>query len=175
MKKLNCNKVLLISSFLVYLILLLWVIVFKWTNYFSVTVSINNFRHLNLADRYNVCYEWFFYYELKDLLLNIILFLPLGIFYILLFKRKFLVIPVGFILIILLEISQFLTCIGMFNIYDILANMLGIIIGYILYLAFKKIYTPKAINIVNIITLIVFSPVVFYAIYMTIKNIEVYL
>lgn len=175
MKKLNCNKVLLISSFLVYIILLLWVIVFKWTNYFSVTVSINNFRHLNLADRYNACYEWFFYYELKDLLLNIILFLPLGIFYILLFKRKFLVIPVGFILIILLEISQFLTCIGMFNIYDILANMLGIIIGYILYLAFKKIYTPKAINIVNIITLIVFSPVVFYAIYMTIKNIEVYL
>lgn len=175
MKELKYNRLLLGISFAIYIILLLWVVIFKWTNYFSVTVSINNFRHLDLASRYDACYEWFFYYELKDLILNVILFLPLGIFYLLVFKRKFLVVPLGFILIILLELSQFLTCIGMFNVYDIIGNMTGIIVGYIFYIVFNKIYIPKVINIINSIVITICSPIAIYAIYMTIKNIEIYI
>lgn len=175
MKELKYNRLLLGISFTIYIILLLWVVIFKWTNYFSVTVSINNFRHLDLASRYDACYEWFFYYELKDLILNIILFLPLGIFYLLVLKRKFLVVPLGFILIILLELSQFLTCIGMFNVYDIIGNMTGIIVGYIFYIVFNKIYIPKVINIINSIVITICSPIAIYAIYMTIKNIEIYI
>jgi glycopeptide antibiotics resistance protein len=175
MKELKYNRLLLGISFTIYIILLLWVVIFKWTNYFSVTVSINNFRHLDLANRYDACYEWFFYYELKDLILNVILFLPLGIFYLLVFKRKFLVVPLGFILIILLELSQFLTCIGMFNVYDIIGNMTGIIVGYIFYIVFNKIYIPKVINIINSIVITICSPIAIYAIYMTIKNIEIYI
>lgn len=175
MKEIKCNKLLLGISFSIYIILLLWVIVFKWTNYFSVTVSINNFRHLDLASRYDACYPWFFYFELKDLILNIILFLPLGIFYLLVLKRRFLVIPLGFLLIILLEISQFFTCVGMFNVYDIIGNMAGIILGYTFYLVFKKIYTPKVVNILNSFVIVLCSPIAIYAIYMTLKNIEVYI
>lgn len=175
MKERECNKLLLGISFSIYIILLLWVIVFKWTNYFSVTVSINNFRHLDLASRYEACYQWFFYYELKDLMLNIILFLPLGIFYLLILKRRFLVLPLGFLLIMLLEISQFFTCVGMFNVYDIIGNMTGVILGYFFYLVFKKIYTSKVINFLNILIITVCSPIAIYAIYMTIKNIEVYI
>jgi glycopeptide antibiotics resistance protein len=175
MKEIRCNRLLLGISFFIYVVLLIWVIIFKWTNFFSVTVSINNFRHLDLASRYDACYEWFFYFELKDLILNIILFLPLGIFYLLVLKRRFLVIPLGFLLVILLEISQFFTCVGMFNVYDIFGNMIGIILGYLFYLVFKKIYTPKVVNILNSFVIVLCSPIAIYAIYMTLKNIEVYI
>ena len=71
MKNVKYNKILFFISLLIYFILLIWVVIFKWTNYNSVIISINNFRDLDIFTRYSECYPWFFYYDLKDLLLNI--------------------------------------------------------------------------------------------------------
>lgn len=175
MKETKFNKLLFISSFTIYMLLLVWVIVFKWTLYYSVEISINNFRHLDLVTRYQECFPWFFYFEATDLFLNIFLFIPLGLFYLLPLKRKYLILPIGFLLTLIFEISQFFTCIGMFNIYDLLGNMLGVSLGFILFNIFKKSATKKLIDTANIVVTALLSPVVIYAIYMTIKNIDVYI
>ena len=174
MDKLKYNKVLFIVSFLIYAILLIWVVVFKWINYNSVIISINNFRELDLTSRYDACFEWFFYFDIKDLFLNIILLFPLGIYYLMFLKRKYLIIPIGIVLTLFFEISQFFTCVGMLNVYDIIGNIIGVGLGYIFYLLLKRIYTDKIINIINITVIVLLTPVVIYAIYMSIKNIGVY-
>ena len=132
MKKIN--KLLFSISFTVYMILLIWVVIFKWTNYHAVNVSIYTFRPMDFAGRYDYGYEWFFYFEFTDLILNMILFIPLGLFYFKFFKNIVHASIFGIILMITFEISQFFTCIGMFNIYDLLGNFLGLLIGYLIYL-----------------------------------------
>ena len=169
------NKLLFSLSFSIYMILLIWVAIFKWTNYHSVIVSVYTFRPMDLAARYDYGYDWFFYFELTDLILNMLLFIPLGLYYFKFFKNIIHASIFGIILMITFEISQFFTCIGMFNVYDLLGNFLGLLFGYLIYLLIKKIYTPRNINITNIILIILFLPVTIYAIYMTITNIDVYI
>lgn len=171
----NINKKLFIISFVIYFLLLIWVVVFKWTNYNSVIISVNNFRYMDLKSRYDACYEWFFFFDFKDLCLNIILFIPLGIFYLLPLKRKYIIIPIGIVLTLFFEMTQFFTCIGMLNVYDLIGNILGVILGYLLFLVLKKLFVAKIINIVNIVVISLFTPIVIYAIIMTIKNIGVYI
>lgn len=55
---------------------------------------------------------------------NIILFIPLGIF----FKKD---IYLTFIIIIVLEITQFILIRGVFDITDIILNYLGVLIGFL--------------------------------------------
>lgn len=169
------NRPLFFTSFTLYAIMLLWVVVFKWTNYFSVQVSINNFRHLDLITRYNEAYPWLYEFKPEDFVLNIILFLPLGLFYLLPLKRKWLILPISLLLTITFEVSQFFTCIGMFNSYDLLGNFIGAILGYILFCILHKKVSKKLIDITNIVVTIIFSPIAIYAIYMTITNIDVYI
>ena len=92
------NRPLFFTSFTLYVIMLLWVVVFKWTNYFSVQVSINNFRHLDLITRYNEAYPWLYEFKPEDFVLNIILFLPLGLYYLIPLKRKWLILPISILL-----------------------------------------------------------------------------
>ena len=169
------NRPLFFTSFTLYVIMLLWVVVFKWTNYFSVQVSINNFRHLDLITRYNEAYPWLYEFKPEDFVLNIILFLPLGLYYLIPLKRKWLILPISILLTIAFEVSQFFTCIGMFNSYDLLGNIVGALLGYIIFRLFEKVISKKLIDITNIVVTIIFSPIAVYAIYMTITNIDVYI
>ena len=91
------------------------------------------------------------------------------------FRRKYLVILTGGIFSFIFEISQFLTCIGMFNIFDIIANTTGCVLGYVLFLFFEKIINKRFVNIVNIAVIIVGLPLCIYAIVMTIINFHYYL
>ena len=144
------NKLLTYMSFAVYIILLIWVVIFKWTNYISVEESIITFRELNLVERLYACKQSFFGFNIIDIMLNVILFIPLGLFFKLIFRRKYLVILTGGIFSFIFEISQFLTCIGMFNMFDIIANTTGCVLGYVLFLFFEKIINKRFVNIVNI-------------------------
>ena len=172
---LNFNKKLMYGSLVVYAILLVWVVVFKWTNYEAAEHSIITFRHLGLSDRYIACKPWFDTLDPIDILLNLILFLPMGLYFVLLLKRKYLILIIGLILTIVFEVSQFFTCIGMFNYYDLLGNMLGCILGYILFLIFNRFVSKKIIDITNVVIISLFSPVCVYAIIMTIINFNSYL
>lgn len=177
MLKRDFNKKFFYISLCIYVLLLLWVIIFKWTNYNAVTISINNFRGLTLRERFDFCMELnlFWDFDLKDVCLNALLFLPLGGYYLIAFNRENLVIWIGLLLSLCFEVSQFFSSIGMFNLFDILANFLGTLIGFGIYLIYRKFVSGRVINIINIAVIIMLLPLCVYAIYMTVANFDIYI
>lgn len=174
--KLEFNKKLMYGSLVVYLILFIWVVIFKWTNYEAAEHSIITFRPLDLSARYDAVIKWVFTCDPIDIVLNMILFLPLGLFYVLLLKRRrYLIVLIGLLLTISVEISQFFTCIGMFNVFDIISNFLGCLLGYGLFVLLNRFVSKRLIDITNIVIIGLMSPVCVYAIIMTIINFGSYL
>lgn len=169
------NKNLMYISLLIYIILLVWTIIFKWSNVEIAQDSIYTFKSLGLYERYIACKPWFIYLDNIDFLLNILLFLPMGLYFVLLLKRKYFIFIIAFVSTLLFEVSQFFTCIGMFNFYDIFSNMLGCILGYILYLIFNRFVNEKFIDRTNIVIISLFSLPCIYAIFTTIINFHYYL
>ena len=73
---------------------------------------------------------------------NIILFMPLGYLLKSFFKNNILVFIIGIVITLILELIQFITKLGVFDLIDIFLNALGIIIGLIL----KRIELWMTIN-----------------------------
>ena len=171
----NYNKKLIYISFAVYMILLVWVIIFKWSNYIAAQECIITFRKLDLAERFLTCQQSFIGFNFVDIVLNSILFLPMGLFFSLLFKKEYFVLLIGTAFSFIFEISQFFTCIGMFNIFDIIGNATGCVLGYVLFLFFEKIINKRFVDIINIVIIVVGVPLCIYAIVMTTINFHYYL
>ena len=71
-----------------------------------------------------------------NILGNIVMFVPLGVFLPVLWRKlqkAWKAIPVGFLMIVGVEICQLLTLRGRCDIDDVLLNVLGIMIGYALW------------------------------------------
>ena len=95
---------------------------------------------------------------IRNIILNILLFVPLGIF-LPLYTKKIekicIVIPIGFAITLLIEFIQYSTGYGIFELADLLNNTIGVVIGYGLYKSYYNI-----INKENKIHLIgYFSPI----------------
>ena len=169
------NKKLMYISFAVYIILLIWVIIFKWSNYIAAQESIITFRKLNLMQRFLACKRSFVGFDVTDIVLNTLLFLPMGLFFALLFKKECFILLIGVACSLIFEISQFFTCIGMFNVFDLIGNVAGCAIGYVLFLIFKRIINKYFVDITNIIVVSFGAPLCVYAIVITIMNFHYYL
>ena len=163
------NKKFMYMSFAIYIILLIWVVIFKWTNYIAAQESIITYRKLNLAQRFFIGFDFF------DTILNIILFLPMSLCFTLLFQKKHFILLIGIACSFIFEISQFFTCIGMFNIFDIIGNATGCVLGYVLFLFFEKIINKRFVDTINIVIIVAGVPLCIYAIVMTIINFRYYL
>lgn len=89
--------------------------------------------NLHLFSSYIEAWNSFSAVEWRNIILNILMFVPLGILLPLMFKKceKFWVTySIGFLSTLFLEILQFITRRGIFEIDDIFNNTLGCIIGY---------------------------------------------
>lgn len=136
----NWTRVLLIIYFLV----LVWVILLK----LGVQFSYMEKRIFNLVPFANG------YYSKMETLLNVLIFIPLGVYAGLLFRkqsfgRQFLFF---FMVSLSLEGLQFLFKIGAFDITDLMTNSFGGMIGYLLFLGIQKLIqnphkTQKLINL----------------------------
>lgn len=157
-KLLQTKKGKIITSFilLIYLLLLVRVILFKYPLTMILAILKSNeisLLKLRLANSNFVPLKTIFYYlfvnwnvaislrsiSLRNLLGNIIAFLPLGFLLPVVFYRitKIRVILLSsFALSLTFEVIQLLTGIGDFDVDDILLNMLGSICGYVLYRVF---------------------------------------
>ena len=171
----NYNKKLIYISFAVYMILLVWVIIFKWSNYIAAQECIITFRKLDLAKRFFVCKQTFIGFDFFDIILNTILFLPMSLCFTLLFQKKHFILLIGIACSFIFEISQFFTCVGMFNIFDIIGNATGCVLGYVLFLFFEKIINKRFVDTINIVIIVVGVPLCIYAIVMTTINFHYYL
>ena len=124
------------TLFIIYVILLIWIIIFRLN--FSVS-SIHRIRELNLIP---------FYYEnvyegdipIFEEIINVLLFLPFGIYLKMFGITNKKIILSGFVISCLFELCQFIFKFGASDITDIITNTLGTICGIYLYSLFCKIF-----------------------------------
>lgn len=154
-QRLVLYKELLMLSFIIYILCLFQVVTFQD----DVTWSSNNFIPFKEIFRYNIGSRLF----IKNVIGNMILFLPFGFFisYYLNVDNYKLTLLLTIIASVSIEIVQM--CIGrVFDIDDIILNICGSIVGFIIYFNLNKLgdKLPKVLkaewflNIVSVILLI---------------------
>lgn len=192
LKKEKTLKIISIILFTLYIGLLIWIVMLKCNLINSIHLSYDYLKDMTIKERlnvFNIPFKNYFpesidapeYLFNSDDLLNIIIFIPLGL-YITYFSKKFKFIKV-FILTLLIslffELFQLFSLIGSFAVQDFITNITGGLIGYIVYkLIFIKGLQPKKIlilNILSILLIILLIPILLYAIKNTISNIDIYL
>ncbi|MCR4764633.1 MAG: VanZ family protein [Bacteroidaceae bacterium] len=111
--------------------------------FFFVLCTTIFYREETFTKRYHLQPLWsyakLYQEQLAQIFLNILLFIPIGFFSCGALKKKsmFYAIGIGFVLSFFIELTQLITTRGVFNVDDIIHNVLGCIIGY---LCFKFCY-----------------------------------
>lgn len=146
--------------FIIYLIALFWIIVFKFNVPFSY---IGNMRSINLIP-FSECLILNGRLAYSEIIMNVVIFVPLGIYVGILFKGWITWKKLFFFFLISLicEILQFILGVGASDITDIINNTLGGIIGLMIYMGIEKVFknsakTQKFINIIASIGTILIS------------------
>ena len=86
------------------------------------------------------------WWALKNLLGNIIPFIPFGFLLPVTYKKfssAISVFVIGLASILLIEIFQFFTKLGNFDVDDIILNMIGIVCGYVIFLVINRLFVRK--------------------------------
>ncbi len=138
--------------FITYLYLLLYFVVIKFNGSIDRITYIkanrdDGFWNYNLTPFRTISRYWEdirYQYAYMNILGNIVPFIPLG-FLIPTISKKYInalkTIFISLICIIGIEIFQFLTMLGYFDIDDIILNTFGCIVGYGIYAGFRKIFS----------------------------------
>ena len=138
----------------IYILLLIWIILFKASFSINEFIGLTKMRSINLIPFY---YPTEVNFHLREVIANILIFIPLGIYLKILDVNSKRTIIYGFVFSILLEVIQFVLEIGAFDITDIITNTTGTILGVCGYILLEKIFKNKdKINyILRVIALIV--------------------
>ncbi len=145
--------------FIVYMVLLVWIILFKLQ--FSVS-EIDKIRSINLIP-FHYENEIGMNFHLKEVLENAAIFIPFGI-YLCMFKfewsvkAKFIIILV---ISLLFEITQYILAVGRTDVTDLITNTCGGMAGVALYwLAIKVFRNRKQVDLIITILATVVTVVV---------------
>ena len=140
------NKIVSIILFIIYMLLLIWVIIFKTMPYLTYMPA----RSLNLIPfKGTAVYNG--HYDYKELVGNIIVFVPFGVF-ISMAVRKFNLVAAfmgGFALSAIFETIQYALICGATDVTDVIMNTAGALIGAIVFLIFKAIFRKHYIEVIN--------------------------
>jgi glycopeptide antibiotics resistance protein len=140
-----------IVVFAVYFVLLVWIVLFK------LAVSLDDvprLRGINLVP---------FYYDsensvhFKEVVYNILVFVPLGVYLSAFMSKKPLVIRIlpCFLLSLSFEIIQWFFAIGASDITDLIGNTFGGILGVIVFWLFGKISSKNRMIFINAIGIVI--------------------
>jgi glycopeptide antibiotics resistance protein len=183
----NLFNVLIKTALIIYILVLIFSIMIKSImvedlvvnfNYLSTFTMKERFiRGIKLIEFYKIEYELCVITRTIILdLLNCIVFVPFGIFITHLFKKNRImkVILVTFCFSLFIEMFQLVFIIGAFMLNDLILNILGGLIGSILYLIITKNKKYKVYNILVSIFIIIESIVLVYLFKNFINDISVY-
>ena len=174
------NKPLLYVSFIFYLIILIWITIFKLNMLSALGNSLNKMIYLNAYERfmnqfmvYSISFDGL---DFLEIILNILIFVPFTLFLPLLFnkidfKRD---IMLTFIFFSLIETFQLVVGLGGFEFLDIATNMIGGCLGCFIFKSLKPCTSNKIINFISLTITIIFLPVVLYAIVNTAIHYDYY-
>ncbi|MCC0658502.1 glycopeptide resistance protein VanZ1 [Clostridioides sp. ES-S-0123-01] len=148
--------------FIVYIIVLTWIILFKLQFDIS-TLETMNLRSINLvpfAGSLIINNR----VDISEIILNVAIFIPFGIYVCMLkeewsFIKK--VAPI-FGVSLAFETLQYIFALGASDITDLIGNTLGGIIGIAVFMLLSKIFKNNTIKIINILALIVTIIVVLF-------------
>ena len=175
----NINKPLLITAFTCFVLIALWIAIFKCNIYRQFSTSLEETIYFSFKERFMMQFSKTVEESngLILLLLNIVLFMPLGIYLPLLNKKlnfiKTLLIGLG--CSFLIETIQLFLGIGSFEYIDLICNTIGCILGYQIYKSLRPFTTDLVINYINLVISIVAIPVVVFAFINTIINFNLYM
>ena len=114
-------------SFVLYIFLLTWIIVFKFR------IDIRNLRYLRTINLIP-----FKENALKEILINIFLFIPYGMYLRELTKKKSLTVGIIILTSFIFEVLQYILHIGISDITDVMMNTLGGMVGILLISILEK-------------------------------------
>ncbi|MBQ9624850.1 MAG: VanZ family protein [Clostridia bacterium] len=135
------NKRMSSMLFTLYMLVLVWAVIFKFS------VSITDIRFLS-AGSHSVNLIPFHYdtnngLQGFEVLANVILFIPLGLYLKMFNKKALYIILLGLLLSFAFEGMQFLFSIGEADITDIITNTLGTAIGVLCYSVLRSVFPNK--------------------------------
>lgn len=149
--------------FVLYLLILLRVIVFKYPYAVLREIAAGwrkdvlweglygaNFELFRTIRMYIVHWNDKYLNSFGNLVGNIVAFIPLGCFFPLLFKvakNGFFCLLLSFLFVFCIELFQLLSAFGVFDVDDILLNCLGAFLGWCLYGTAKRIQRRKSENV----------------------------
>ena len=150
-KKLKASKILLWGIFLIYTVIVLGATFIHRTPVMYENINLHIFSsYIKVWNRFSLL-------ELRNIIFNILMFLPIGFVLPLLFKKceKFYITYfLGLCMTISIEVLQLISKRGIFEIDDIINNTLGCMIGYgivMVFLLFSKRNKKSLVNKVLII------------------------
>lgn len=150
MKKNNITYIL----FIVYFIVLFWILLFKLGVHFS---SMGKISRINLIpfSKPSMSHGKI---DFSEMILNVLIFVPLGLYAGILFERWVFVkkLLLFFLISLIIEVLQFVFRLGAADITDIITNTLGGIIGLMIFKLIEKLLTnsAQAHKFINIIATI---------------------
>lgn len=137
-KKLNMIEIL----FVIHCILMVWIILFKFSLSINDIIGLDKIRNINLIPFYYYN-EVGFDFHLKEIIENLLIFVPFGIYLKMLNKDNNRIILYGFAFSFVLEVCQFIFKLGATDITDLITNGLGTVIGVYIYVLLEKIFKNK--------------------------------
>ncbi|MDQ2720063.1 MAG: VanZ family protein [Bacteroidota bacterium] len=150
----NIPNLLTTVLFIIYLIALFWILLFKLGVHFS---NMGKMRSINLIP-FSQPSILNGKTDFSEMILNVVIFVPLGLYAGILFKRWFFfkILFLFFSISLIIEGLQFIFKLGAADITDIITNTLGGIIGFMIFELIEKLFknSVKAQKFVNIIAAI---------------------
>lgn len=147
----NKEKIVTYTVFGVYMLLLIWLVLFK----FATSIEeIPCLRGINLIpfhyDRENAIH-------IREIFYNVIVFVPAGFYLAAIFVKKhiFLGTVAAAVLSLLFEITQWVFSIGASDITDIITNTFGGFCGMMLFWIMGKIMFRHRMTIINVLGIII--------------------
>ena len=148
---------LIYSTFIIYLVLLIWVVIFKST---IPEIFIYDYIRKPISYRFErgiVPFSHSYYqYVSLDMILNVIAFMPLGFYLPFMVKKRY-AFPIVALVSMLFETIQLLTGFGWFDIVDLMVNVLGGFLGIGIYALLRPKLKDEIINKANAVFTIVFG------------------
>lgn len=130
-----------IALFVMYVLFLVWIILFKLELSLSGlgTIRAYNLIPFHYEDGHNVRFHF------SEVINNILIFIPVGVYLSLLLKKISHCIKIVFIfgISLALECSQFILSVGRFNITDLITNTIGGLFGIGFYLIGCTLFFDK--------------------------------
>ncbi len=170
----NAGAIILLTLFVMYLIVLFKVTIFKYPNTFSNILKgeLSGIRSLNLIPFVTISEYFRFVLSgniiigISNLLGNLIIFFPLGYIAALLFpkiRRPAGILLLAFVFSLFIEVFQYIFACGSTDIDDVILNVIGGITGYWAYALISRFLEPEKHAVLISALMIAFTFTGFYA------------